>query len=369
MILKLDISKVKYPKNKNRKGIKIPKFLTPELAELDGIIRSDGSIFYGKDHHNDVIIYGHSSEDLLFMKYQVAPLLLKVHGKIPIKFHKYPSAGNCLRLEIHSKAIASFWNKTMNVPNNKIDFNLSPKIIKKRELVIPNLRGYFDGDGTINFSPGTRRFTSNPIKINYYPLIDYSTESKIVANQIKRSLINLKFRPFILKHIEEKGGRIGYTIRIGGRADYERFVELIGSNNPVHLTKILIYEIFGYSPPKTTMEDRIKILKKEKSPDEFYKERPVKIRPMIMKENEEKVLKALLKGPLYLKEIGEKTELKELYAVLNRLIKFGQIRFLGLRKEKFYKKRFYEITELGRKRLNRISELIEKLKHQFNLDI
>ena len=366
-VIKLQISKVEYSRTYKRKVL-IPRIVTPELAELDGIIRSDGTVVYGKDHHNDLIIFGDSLEELPFLKYFVKPLIEKVHGKIPIKLNIYPSQKSCVRLEVHSKAIASFWNKVMGIPTNKLDFALNPKILQKRELMIPNIRGYFDGDGCITFSPGTRRFSKNAIKINYYPLIDISTQSRLVATQIERILKLFHFRPFILRHIEEKGGKMRYVVRIGGRNDYEKFVEQIGSNNPVHLTKILIYEIFGHCPPKTTLVDRIEILRGKKLPEEFYPLKPNKIRPLIMKENEEKVLKVLSKGHCYYKEIMEKTGIKDVSSVLKRLEKFNQIRCLGLKKEN-YPKKFFEITPAGEKRLNRISSLREKLKKQFYLDI
>jgi hypothetical protein len=50
-MIKLQISQVEYSKTYKRKVL-IPRIVTPELAELDGIIRSDGTVVYGKDHHS-----------------------------------------------------------------------------------------------------------------------------------------------------------------------------------------------------------------------------------------------------------------------------------------------------------------------------
>ena len=234
--------------------------------------------------------------------------------------------------------------------------------------MISNLRGYFDGDGSLTFSPGTCRFSLNPIKINYYPLLDWSSQSKIAATQIKQMLINLGFSPFILQHIEKKGGKMRYVVRIGGRRDYEKFVHIINTNNPAHLTRILICEIFGYCPSKTTLQQRIEILSGAKSPDELYEIKPIKIRPMIMNKNEEKVLEVLSQKPTYCAKIMRETGMKCISSVLNRLEKFSQIKCLGLKKEG-YLKRFYGITDIGRKRLNRIPKLRKRLKNQFHLNI
>jgi hypothetical protein len=112
----LDISKVEFSPRDRKMNINIPQHLTRDLVKLDGVIRSDGSVMYKKgDHHNDVSIFGHSDDDRLFFLYYVIPLIKKVHGDVPVKIHKYPSSGQCLKIEVHSKAVASFWNKIMKI--------------------------------------------------------------------------------------------------------------------------------------------------------------------------------------------------------------------------------------------------------------
>jgi DNA-binding HxlR family transcriptional regulator len=371
MLERLDTSKVEFSQKDRRKELKIPKYITSDLARLDGIIRSDGNVVYGKDHHNDVSIFGHSVNDKPFLLYYVVPIIKKVHGNVPIKIHKYPSSGQCLKVEIHSKAIASFYNKVMNIPTYKrdFDFELHPLIIKDKEMAIINLQNYFDGDGCICFSPGTRRYTSSKTKINYYPLIDWITESSEVAEQIKQILLLLKFNPFIMKHMEERGGRIRHVVRIGGRYNYERFLSTFTSNNPNHLTKILIYEIYGFCPPNTTLIDRVKILQGKLTPESFYNKKVQKIRPIIMKENEEKILRALSKRPRYFNQIKRDTNLYA-FSTLRRLEKFEQIKCLGMKRLAGRPAgKLYEITEIGKMRINRVSKIIQKLKNQFNLKL
>lgn len=369
IMTKISTSQAEFSWSDKKRGIKIPQLLSQDMAALDGIIRSDGSVVYGQDHHNDVIIFGHSQDDLPFLSFYVPSLIQKVHGKVPIKIHKYPSAGKCLRVEVHSKAIASFWNKVMKIPTNKRDFELYHLIIKNKKLMILNLQSYFDGDGSICFSSGTRRYSRSKTKINYYPLMDWHTESSKVAEQIKQILIQLKFNPFECKHIEEKGGRTRHTVRVGGRYSYERFLNIFNLNNPKHLTKILIYEIYGFCPPNTTLGDRLKILQGGLTPESFYDDKVYKIRPIIMKENEEKVLKVLLKGPTYYKQIMRETNLNTL-SVIRRLEKFKQIRCLGMKKLSGRRSgKFYGITDAGKKRINRAAEIKEKLRNQFNLKL
>lgn len=52
-----------------------------------------------------------------------------------------------------------------------------------------------------------------------------------------------------------------WIVRINGKAMLERWMEKIGSRNIKHLTRYLVWKKEGVCPPKTTVIERMLILK------------------------------------------------------------------------------------------------------------
>lgn len=154
----------------------------------------------------------------------------------------------------------------------------------KKELIIPNwikknsrfakrfLRGLFDTDGTIfcqrNYS----------IKNNLYHTqvkIGITSTSRKLINGISKLLKTLNFK-FVLigrkSHIGIDGlkRRNSYTIRIDGSIQVNKWFREVGSKSKKHVTKYLVWKKFGFCPPKTTLNDRKKMLKNKLNPHNYY---------------------------------------------------------------------------------------------------
>ncbi|MCD6487703.1 MAG: V-type ATP synthase subunit A [Desulfurococcales archaeon] len=137
---------------RSRKTVKIPKRLTRELAELLGLILSDGSVI-GKKllfFNNDEVLRKRFSE----LVYRV----FGVKGK-----EKYCNTVYCVEVD---SIIISRYLRILGIPENKKSRNASiPECILKapRELVASFLKGYYLGDGT--FYGNTIEFVSASRKI------------------------------------------------------------------------------------------------------------------------------------------------------------------------------------------------------------
>ena len=57
------------------------------------------------------------------------------------------------------------------------------------------------------------------------------------------------------------------TYEISGKENLYRWFQIIGQQNPVHITKYLVWKKLGYCPKKKTVYERLELLKDTK----FYK--------------------------------------------------------------------------------------------------
>jgi len=143
---------------------------------------------------------------------------------------------------------------------SKINVEIPKKIIRSRKLIKRFLRGLFDTDGCIYFDKN--RSAKNPI--NNQPTIKLGTVSKKLANQVFNSLKRLGLNPRMKKPYQGKKDKNKvYCVLIYRRDDIRFFIREIEFKNPKHCTKWLIYEKFGFCPPKTNIKERFKILNRK----------------------------------------------------------------------------------------------------------
>ena len=174
----------------------------------------------------------------------------------------------------------------ISVESSKISEELSslgiPKGVKE-ELFIPEwikcnktyltrfLRGFLDTDGCVCCE---RNYSIKNNKLHTQIRIYLVSTSKYLMEEICQSLklLNIKF---IFHHnkvkANNKNNKDSYEVRICGGIQVNKWFNIIGSKNPKHETKYLIWKEFGFCPPNTALEDRKRILKKEISPYSYYK--------------------------------------------------------------------------------------------------
>ena len=126
----------------------------------------------------------------------------------------------------------------------------------------------FDTDGSF-WCDKSRAKTSTEWKrtYNYHPELSIVSCSKQLLEQSSYLLNKLGIESKV--SLKQKAGikcnrkiNNSYRLRIRKIAEIEKWFDLIGSNNPRHQTRHAVWQKLGYLPPKTTIEERKKILNK-----------------------------------------------------------------------------------------------------------
>tara|TARA_B100000315_G_C14568269_1_gene584103 strand:- start:571 stop:1302 length:732 start_codon:yes stop_codon:yes gene_type:complete len=233
----------KYNKG-NLKKIRIPP-KSAKLVEFIGIVLGDGNIHL---EYNRVTIVG-SLEDIYYYKYHVIPLIVELFNIIP-KLKKRKDR-NAYYIYFYSKPIIDFLiNEIGLIRGNKKNAKIPLFILKNKKLYPPFLRGLFDTDGCLKFSKQSKSY-------NYYPRLELGFTPSTFSNQLKYLFEKLGFnygkwsqgRKFVL-----------LIYQLSGTENLEKWMELISPKNPVHFSKYLFWDKFGYYIPKSSLKSRIEAL-------------------------------------------------------------------------------------------------------------
>ena len=234
--------------------------MSPELAEICGIHAGDGYFrFNGKS--GEIDISGNVEEKCYYDTYVIS-LFNKVFDLNLIG--KFFPHRNTYGFVIRDRRVLQFFQKIGFPSGNKSTIIEIPKCILNSSdysLYKKFLRGYLDTDGCINFDKKIRNSSTFQKTRNYYPRLLFTTCSPNLAKDFKyiTKLLGFKvyFYPYISKVLTEN---IRYKIQITGFKAFDKWIKLIGSKNPTKLSRYLIWKKFGFCPPNTTYEQRLKIL-------------------------------------------------------------------------------------------------------------
>ncbi|MFH1276310.1 MAG: LAGLIDADG family homing endonuclease [Candidatus Woesearchaeota archaeon] len=224
--------------------------MKPEhLYEFYGILIGDGCIskyIYKSKIHYEIRIDGHAITDYDYYHDYLVNLISNV-------FDKRPKPGfrkQCLGIYIHfrSEQIASFLTKTFNFPyGKKGEIGIQKEIFEDFNKLKYVLRGLFDTDGCLYF-------TKNNSKLRSYPIIEISSHSTKLINQLKSALRSIGF---IVKtsHYED-------SIKLHGRKNLLKWMEIIGTSHPDKASKFEFWKKYGYCPriDELDYKSRLKIL-------------------------------------------------------------------------------------------------------------
>lgn len=235
--------------------------LTPELAEVCGIHAGDGHL--RKNRVEFEVSGGLDEKD--YYDFHVVPLFKKAFG-----------------IEIHPRFMKSKGTYGFSSANKKInDFLVCagfPRGNKSLTVKIPDailnsdsskirrafLRGLFDTDGCISFI--NKSYNSDSFKKynNFYPRIGISTISETLANNVKLLLDKEQLHCTLhSKQPKDISNNKKFIIQVLGELNVEKWMGIIGSNNPSKLSRYNIWKLFGFCPSRTTYAERVNILKGE----------------------------------------------------------------------------------------------------------
>src|SRR3989344_59588 len=243
------------------------------LAELLGAFIGDGWI---EQSRKAFYITGHLLEDKEYYDLFLGPLFSKYFHEVKLKefpyWHVYGIA--CYKKNIIQKCINYGFQtgpKALTAKIPQIFFDHSNPEISKAIL-----RGIFDTDGCFGCGK-SRAKTSVEWKRTYHyiPEITITSCSKALLIQVftllERLGIHAKIRS---KNIEgfrnNRNVNNSYALGVRRIDDVQRWFEIIGSNNPRHQTRYLVWKKYGFLPPRTNITQRKAMLSEELDPYSFY---------------------------------------------------------------------------------------------------
>ena len=204
-----------------KQNITIPQELTPELAELVGVIIGDGHIYKNKSAY----VIGFTGNPKLEEEYyEYLKRLIKIVWNKEVKIKKEKSS---IRIILRSKGIFEFLTKELGlVYGGKCSqYKFIPHIIVKDwNLVKYAIRGLADTDGSI--------FVADKPGSLAYPSIEITTTSHTLAFSLREILLNKKFRVAnIWKYCSKRSKLITYKIPLNGFKNLLKWNNEIGFSN------------------------------------------------------------------------------------------------------------------------------------------
>lgn len=248
----LDVSRIKLSNLDNRRELKLPEKLTPELAEDIGIMVGDGHICKSVGSDYEIGIDGHIVTDRLYIKNHVKKLKKSLFG-LDFVYSETLSINTC-KIRCRSKNLVNFYNHVIGLPlGSKHDINV-PKIIMNANVKIKRafLRGLVDTDMTLVFKKMGK-------DVLHYPVIKMGTSSKNLVLDAKKALENIGFGPAVCCDLDGYQNKLKKTytthqLYLHGKKNLEKWINDIGFNNPKNILRYNLWKKQGYSLPSDQIE-------------------------------------------------------------------------------------------------------------------
>lgn len=245
--------------------------LNREISEIVGLFAADGSM--QKEH---ISFWGNPKADKDFYDKHMKNLFLEAFD-INIRPHEKKS-NFVYGFYICDKKIINLFNKKLGFPIGCKTYSVKvPEIIYKnrdKEIISAFIRGFFAGDGCLNFD---KRYANDQkiLKIIHtYPRIILKCVSEEIICQLSDMLNYLGIKNFVsIKNSKKKNEVNSYALQVSGKKMLEEWNKKIGFSNQNHTTRYEIFKKYGFVPSNTTYDQRIKILEDKLDPWSFYPKR------------------------------------------------------------------------------------------------
>lgn len=219
------------------------------LAYETGLHLGDGSLQLDKKNKVYRVIYsGHSIDDRNFYEILVPKILKRLYKKEPCVYFRKNE--NTIVVHLNSKKTLER-KINLGLPvGNKLKLKEIPSWIKGN-LVNHFIRGLADADFTVSFK-------KNRKGVHNEPRIEFFTNNKILHKFTLKKLKQLGFRVSSEEAYQREFR--DYRIRMYGKEMLNKWMKEIGFFNRKHLSKIILFEKFGYCPPHLTTKERMRLL-------------------------------------------------------------------------------------------------------------
>ncbi len=206
----------------NNSNIKIPEFISPELAELIGIYLGDGHI-----NQNGLIITC-GKIDLRYITKYIPNLIKFLFDKTSSIY--YFKKSNGVQCRVYSRDIVNYIQKQFNLKlGKKKNSSIPEMILHESTLLIPCIRGLFDTDG------GLYRHHKTNLQI-----IFFNSQISLI-DSLKKALEHLGYNPRIGKNNDN------YCLYLFGKEAVE-YYNKIGFSNFKNNLKFKIWSKHGRIP-------------------------------------------------------------------------------------------------------------------------
>ncbi len=177
---------------------------------------------------------------------------------------------NVYGLALETTKIEKEFNN-IGIPSRRKGELYIPDWIKEnKKYLLRFLRGFMDTDGSISCQ---RNYSIKNNKYHTQIRIYLACTSKNMMKEISKLLNKLNYRLLFRRGKRNLPFRDIYRVTLSGEIQTNKWFEEIRSRNPKHFTKYFVWKKFGFCPPYTTLDERVKILKEGVPPYDYYKRR------------------------------------------------------------------------------------------------
>ena len=214
--------------------MKIPRLITPQLAEETGWHIGDGSMNFYNNQGKLRGIYqlrGHIEDDRAHYLKRIKPIFKLLYG-IDISLREMPST-RVFGFQAWNDKLVKF-KQNLGLPlGKKFDVSIPEVFLNNKDLIKSVIRGIFDTDGGIYLEKKNGKL---------YPRVEIQTISFNLSQQLLDLFSELGFRATRHSWQSKKGNRKRlYSIRISGIEMFEKFISEIKPKNPKHLDKHRVF--------------------------------------------------------------------------------------------------------------------------------
>lgn len=221
-----------------------------KFYELYGILLGDGCLskfFHQKKWHFVIRIDGNAETDRIYYTEHVIPLIKDITGR-DVKLKERKDC-NGTYLSFECKKLFEFFENRYDFPvGKKGKIKIHDSLSDRWSALKHILRGLMDTDGSLYF-------TKNNSDIRRYPIIEISSHSSPLLEQLKNILIEKGFRVKI-------HAKYGDSIKLHGKLNLNKWFREIGSSHIDKISKHTYWRNFGHCPKITdlNLSKRLKYL-------------------------------------------------------------------------------------------------------------
>lgn len=244
-----------------------------KIAEFIGWHLGDGCIST-KGNRFQYSLTGDRVEERSFYENVIIPTFNEIFEdnlRKPINLRSYKSIGVC-GIYLSDKKFVNFLQDKYNlIGGKKIEVKIPS--FEKMNYVKSFLRGLFDTDGSIYFSRShfkTKKESFFTI-FHYKPKIKLATISENLILTVYQMLLDLGYYPRLRKPARQRiNENIMYGVVLDLKADVNKWINEIGFKNEKHVSKIKLWQKYGFVPPYTKLKDRNLIIDDKLDPLSYY---------------------------------------------------------------------------------------------------